>query len=212
MIGTRHGEAWWSSNVMMKCLPWCGVGTRCNKWCSRQRYHVGIFILHPRHHRGYGWLMIRSRTMKKGNVVSILVLHVSLGDISLSICIWIECTIFALRFLTWKWAKICAKLFHILGLAHMRIGQTRIENKTWRSTLDRVTDADVSVWWLTSFAHCWEGGVGRGGVEATDAERQRPLASTSTPPEDSTMLDIGHVWWPRDGRVCWSETFLKLSE
>jgi hypothetical protein len=53
----------------------------------KAKYHVEIFILHPRHHRGCGWLRIHSRTMKRGNVVSILVLHVPLGDISLSICI-----------------------------------------------------------------------------------------------------------------------------
>jgi hypothetical protein len=44
-------------------------------------------------------------------------------------------------FLTWKWAKICAKMFHMLGLAHIRIGQTRIKNKTWRSALDHASNA-----------------------------------------------------------------------
>jgi hypothetical protein len=33
--------------------------------------------------------------------------------------------------LTWKWTKTCAKVFHILGLANMRIGQTSGANKTW---------------------------------------------------------------------------------
>jgi hypothetical protein len=38
------------------------------------------------------WLHYRldSHTIKRGIVISILVLHVPLGDISLSICIWIE--------------------------------------------------------------------------------------------------------------------------
>jgi hypothetical protein len=123
---------WWSKDqamVMWSSACHDGVGWRykAKSWSSRQRYIIGIFILHPRHH---GWLRI-------------LVLHMPLGNISLSICIWIECTIFALRFLTWKWAKICAKMFHMLGLAHMRIGQTRIKNKTWRSALDRAMDASL---------------------------------------------------------------------
>jgi hypothetical protein len=133
---------WWSKDqamVMWSSACHDGVGWRCKakSWSLRQRYMVGIFILHPRHYRGCGWLRILSRTMKRGNVVSILVLHVPLGDISLNICIWTSLP----YVLTWKWAKICAKMFHMLGLAHMRIGQTRIKNKTWRSALDRASDA-----------------------------------------------------------------------
>jgi hypothetical protein len=88
-------------------------------------------------------------------------------------------------FLTWKWAKTCAKVIHILGLAHMWKGQTSGATKSRKPPEIHATDAGTRgdrrwPWRLSAYpssASC-SGGDRRGGVWATDVRRQRPSASS----------------------------------
>jgi hypothetical protein len=87
--------------------------------------------------------------------------------------------------LTWKWAKTCAKVIHILGLAHMWNGQTSGATKSQKPPEIHATDAGTRgdrrwPWRLSAYpssASC-SGGDRRGGVWATDARRQHPSASS----------------------------------
>jgi hypothetical protein len=68
MVGAM---TWWSKDqatVMWSSACYDGVEWRCkvNSWSWRQRYKIGFSILHPRHHRGCGWLRIDSCTIKRG--------------------------------------------------------------------------------------------------------------------------------------------------
>jgi hypothetical protein len=122
-------------------------------------------------------------------------------------------------YLTWNWAKTCAKVFHILGLAHMRIGQTSGANKTWiqlliawRTLVSGATDVGLGSdgrWHqllVAYFCSCTaEGGKRRGVVEATDASVKALRVGS--------LLDFVHRATDErqmhslrsDGRVCWCE-------
>jgi hypothetical protein len=134
-----------------------------NHGCSRQRYHVGIFILHPRHHRGYGWHRIHSRTMKRGIVVSILVLHVPLGDISLSIYIWIE--LITPQKINYENANTRAHDgFHMVVLARLRRCWSYFWSTSWREKCFLVFfghyDGSLSgilLWSIENWIKCFSG-------------------------------------------------------